>query len=544
MRFLTVSLAGTAIVAGPWLLSVLGIFLIQRFAGSMISEAPVLFSGVIVYSYAFSLITASGLHYVFTRWISDLIYEERREEAGSALLTCLLVISGGAAALGLAGVIPLSLAGVVTRPLLFSLSAVLLFTAVNLTWVLMSFVSLLKAYVGILIVYLGGSLASFLGVVILGRAWAAGGALLGYALGQCLTAGVLYAMTLGAHRPRRLLFPALGAYFRRYGFLFLAGLLYAWATWADKVVFWFTFGSRVPGGWLSVYDPYDVPVFFTILTLIPSLVYFTVETETSFYPRLREFLFTLGRGTYHEIQEKKYAMIRTMWGGLREQTVVQGIASAALLILAPIVVPALFGPGVSIPAVRLTLAAVFFHAAFLSLMIFLFYFELYPAAFIAALTFFLVNLGGSAATALAGARGLAGLSYLAGGAAGTAVALAYLMTSVPRVDRILLARSALVPARDSAKGSADSAKGYGGGRARSVAGSGVPAGIGLGAGAFPAVSAGAAAPAPRAGGAAGRTAAAADPGAAGAPMVPGADSPPGAAPSAGESPGSGKRDTR
>ena len=49
LRFLGVSLAGTAVVAGPWLLSVFGIFLIQRFAGLMLAESPLLFSATVVY---------------------------------------------------------------------------------------------------------------------------------------------------------------------------------------------------------------------------------------------------------------------------------------------------------------------------------------------------------------------------------------------------------------------------------------------------------------------------------------------------------------
>jgi uncharacterized membrane protein len=454
-RFVTVSLAGTAIVAGPWLLSVLGIFLIQRFAGAMISEASGLFGAVVVYAYAFSLVAASGMHYVYTRWISDLIYEERRQDAGSALLVCLALTAAGSLVLALAGVLPLHPAGTLSHPVLFSVSAVVLFVAVNLTWVLMSFVSLLKAYAGILLVYLGGSLASFAGVVVLGRAYAAGGALAGYAFGQCLTACLLYVMSLRRFRPRGFPLAALGAYLRRYRFLFLSGLLYAWAAWVDKVVFWFSFGARVQGGWLAVYEPYDVPVFFTILTLIPSLIYFTIETETAFYPRLRDFLSSLGAGTYRKIQEKKYAMIGSLGRGVREQMVLQGIATAALLILAPTVVPALFGPGVSLAAVRLTLGAVFFHAAFLTLMIFLFYFELYGAACASALVFFLVNLGASLATALAGARSLAGMSYLAGAAAGTAAAAALLARATPHIDRILFARSTRVtgpagPARSRA----------------------------------------------------------------------------------------------
>jgi uncharacterized membrane protein len=436
-----VGLAGTAIVAGPWLLSVLGIFLIQRFASGLLSEAPALFTAVIVYSYAFSLIAASGFHYIFTRWISDLIYEKKTSQAGGALLSFLLLTAAGSLILGAVGVLPLSLTGTVANPRLFSAAAILLFVVINLNWVLMSFVSLLKAYVGILLVYLGGSLASFAGVIALGRPWATAGAVLGYALGQCLTAVVLYGMTLARYRPAGLPFKGISVYLARYRFLFLSGTLYAWATWADKAVFWFAFGKRVPGAWLSVFDAYDVPVFFSMLTLIPALIYFTIEVETAFYPRLRDFLQSLSTCTRRRIQEKKYTMIRAMYAGLREQALLQFICTAATVLLAPAVAAKLLGGGTNIAILRVTLAAVFFHSLFLSLMIFCFYFELYSRAFVSTSVFFGVNLLSSLYLAWSGRGDLAGASYLLGGIAGSVTAALFLARSSARIDKILYVKS-------------------------------------------------------------------------------------------------------
>jgi uncharacterized membrane protein len=440
LRFLGVSLAGTAIVAGPWLLSVLGIFLIQRYAGRALTEAPALFSATIVYSYAFSLILFSGLHYVFTRQVSDLIYEEKNREAGSALLSFLLVtlVLAAAAACGL---LPMAPALSVSRPRLFMAAAALLFAATCTNWVLMSFISLLKSYMGILITYLGGSLASFFLTWLLGGAWGTGGAVLGYAAGQWLTAIVLYGMTLVRFRPSRLFFRSFLSYLSRYRMLFLAGLLYAWATWADKVVFWFAFGVRIQGSWFRVFDSYDIPIFFAILTLIPSLIYFTIETETAFYPRLREFLRCVSSESWQKIQERKYSMIRSLGAGLRGQGVLQGIVSIVLILMAPDLGAALFGAGVNVPALRITLGAVFFHSLFLSLLIFLFYLEMYGQASLSTLVFFAVNLAVSIVIALTADQHLLGTSYLAGGVAGSACAGFFLGRALKRFDQILFIRA-------------------------------------------------------------------------------------------------------
>jgi polysaccharide biosynthesis protein PelG len=441
LRFLGVSLAGTAVVAGPWLLSVFGIFLIQRFAGLMLAESPLLFSATVVYCYAFSLVIFGGLHYSFTRQVSDLIYIEARRDAGSALISCMLFTLAVSAAVGAACVLPLRLQGVVSHPLLFMASAMVLFCAISLNWVLMSFISLLRSYTGILLVYLGSAVVSFGGVLLLGGRYATGGALLGYALGQVFAVLVLYAMTLGRFRPSAVSLNGLFAAVRHHPWLFLAGLFYAWATWAEKVVFWFVFGTRVPGSWMRVFDPYDVPIFLAILTLIPGLVYFTIETETAFYPRLREFLRAVGADSWQRIQEKKSAMIRSLVVGLREQCLLQGIVSATLILLAPMISQAIFGPGVSAVTLRLTLAAVYLHSVFLGLMVFLFYFELYDRAFLSTLAFFAVNLAVSLPMALMGDTRLLGLSYIAGGAAGCAVAGAFLSRSIRTIDRTIFIRA-------------------------------------------------------------------------------------------------------
>jgi uncharacterized membrane protein len=305
----------------------------------------------------------------------------------------------------------------------------------------MSFISLLRSYAGILMTYLGGSVVSFLGAFLLGGAFATGGALLGYAAGQWTITIVLYAMTLARFSPSRLRLSDLLSYLSRYRLLFLAGLLYAWATWADKVVFWFALGSRIRGSWLRVFDPYDVPIFFSILTLIPGLIYFTIETETSFYPRLREFLRCIASETFQKIQEKKYSMIRGLGAGLRGQAALQGSVSAVLILAAPTLGPALFGPGINVASLRMTLAAVFFHALFLTLLIFLFYLELYGRAAVSTLVFFLVNLSASIGIALMGDVRLLGTSYLVGGVLGSVVAGVFLLRALRRFDHILFIRA-------------------------------------------------------------------------------------------------------
>jgi len=439
-RFLTVSLAGTAVVAGPWLLSVMGIFAIQNLSRSAIREAPALFSAVIVFCNSFSLILFGGPHYVFTRRLSDLIYQEKDREAGGALLQFLALTAVCAVLVGVPCAAFLRAEGV-SRPILFRFAVVALFLTVNLNWVIMGFISLLKSYIGILLAYLGGSLISVAGTAFLGARCGAAGALLGYTAGQLFTAVVLYGMSLARYAPLRMPWRPLADAFRRYRWLLLSGVFYTWAVWVDKVVAWFLMGSPAGGGWIRVYDPYDVPIFFAVLTLIPSLLYFTLETETSYFPALQDFLRSLGKGSLAEIQTRKRMANAVMWNGLREQGILQAVCTVMLALVAPEIVRVLFAGQVDVTVLRTTLVAVFFHSLFLCLLIFLFYLEIHFKAFLSALTFFLVNLAVSLAIGAAGATGLLGGGYLLGAMAGSGAAVAFLARSAGRIDRILFLRA-------------------------------------------------------------------------------------------------------
>ncbi|HEB10082.1 MAG TPA: hypothetical protein ENI06_02575, partial [Spirochaetales bacterium] len=116
--FLQVALSGVIIVAGPWLLSIIGIFLISRFAGFALKEGASLFMGVIIYSYAFSLFIFGGTHYVFTRFISDLIYLEKKEESAAALILASMTVTLLAGLVGFAGVLNIG-APELSHPFLF-----------------------------------------------------------------------------------------------------------------------------------------------------------------------------------------------------------------------------------------------------------------------------------------------------------------------------------------------------------------------------------------------------------------------------------------
>lgn len=387
-----VALAGIVIVAGPWLISIVGIFFLNRFASFALVEGAELFMAAIVYSYAFSLSLFGGLHYIFTRYISDLIYISKETRAVATLLLVMIIFTVFALVSSSAAVYFIRPKGI-SNILLYKISAVCLFVVINLIWLVMIFITLLKKYMTIFVVYLSGMAVSFFSVFYLGGRFGLGGALAGFTLGQFAILLLLTIMILKAYRPENIFVemkPLLG-YFRKYLFLFLSGVFYSAGIWIDKLSLWYLKGEPVRGTYLKLFEHYDITVYFANLTIIPGLVYFMIFSETDFYSTLKKFLLSIEKGILTKIREEKYRLIKSMNKSLYEQSFFQGVLSLALIILAPSI-RNIFLSGLSdLFTLRIVLAAAFFHVFYLTILTFLFYIQMYKEAFITAFLFFMVN---------------------------------------------------------------------------------------------------------------------------------------------------------
>ncbi len=436
--FIKAAFSGILIVAGPWLLSILSISLLYQYMGFAIVEAPDLFMAIVVFCFAFSLIIFGGFHYIFTRIIADKIYFYKYDEASAALIVFIIPVF--IIAVLIASAIMPFLDIKIAHPLMFKISAVLLFAAVNLTWVIMIFISLLKWYLRIAAVYLTGMAIALFGVYFLGSRFAVGGAMLGFALGHLSIAAMLLFLGIKSYKPGKLsvlkgIFPA---YLKKYRLLFLTGLFYYWGTWVDKIVYWIVKGTPIAGTFFKLNEAYDIAVYFSTLSMIPGLVYFVIISEIDYYVYLRKFLGSLGKNIFVEIQKRKYLLLKETVNSLREQAVFQGVFTVILILLAPRIAAALFGNTITSTVLTTTLAAVYFHLMFLTISNYLFYIELYKYSLLISILFFTVNLVTSIMTALFGSPNLAGISYLAAGIAATILGGILLYSSIKILDRRIL----------------------------------------------------------------------------------------------------------
>ena len=270
---------GSLIVAGPWLISILGIGIIQRFLTLLLPEGTSLFITVVVYSYSSSLILGSGFHYLVTRISADYLYNKNKGAAFYFLLSLfpgVILISGLLSSLGFLFLFP-----TLPKYSLFQIGGVILFISINLLWLLMLFISVLTWYGKIILAFVIGFLVGTISVIYLAKRFGTSVALLGFALGHFVILILLLLLCFTSIKPKKdkSSWGLLTAYFKKFKSLFLTGLVYSLAMWIDKIVYWFIQGSPAPGTLLPVYEAYDFIVYLANLIIIPGLVFFIIVAE-------------------------------------------------------------------------------------------------------------------------------------------------------------------------------------------------------------------------------------------------------------------------
>jgi uncharacterized membrane protein len=101
------------------------------------------------------------------------------------------------------------------------------------------------------------------------------------------------------------------AYLKKMPLLFLINLFYTAGLFGHNIIFWFWSDLSVKsmGTYLNA-PSYDTATFYSIITIIPSLVVFVVKAETSFYTKYREFcLSIINGGTFRDIKNAKNNMV-------------------------------------------------------------------------------------------------------------------------------------------------------------------------------------------------------------------------------------------
>lgn len=432
---------GIIIVAGPWILSVLSIYTIQRFAFAAISDNPALFTVSIVYVYAFSLFFTGGFHYVFSRYIADQLFVENYETIPPALFTAIVCIT-------VLSFIPVSLFiyindfSFIQHPVMYIISLMCLFAVINILWILLVYIALLKAYYKIFFIYLTGTIASIAGVYFCGQLFGVAGAMAGYTAGQALIVILLIVISQVSYPLKNFSFsiPLIKS-FKEHKRIFLMGWFFNMAVWSDKMLYWFLKGDRIPHTAYYYYIAYDIPVFLAYLTMIPGLVYFLIIAETDFHRNFFDFIKNILTDQWRHIQIKKEKMLASLVKGIKGLLFFQLIWTTAILLKMDALLGVLgYSHTIDSGIMRIVLVAVFLHMLALNLIIYLLYMELQYEAAMAACIYLLVNTAGTLFSIYVG-EWLPGTSYLAASCSAAVYCGYQLFRKAPIIDYIIFNRT-------------------------------------------------------------------------------------------------------
>ena len=316
----------SVIGSGPWVLSIVGILLIGIFSASVVIPGSLVtqFQTSVTYLVACSLIYTGLVQLAFTRFISDRLFEKRKDMVLPNLHGLLVLVLLGACLLGTAALfIALPGLGLVYRLLMLAG-----FTLMCGVWVLTVLLSGMKRYKAIVLLF-GVSYGLIVVSALLMRPWGLEGLLGGFVLGNYVLLVGMWLLVVREFNPSG---PIIAFDFARramlYPTLMAIGLLYNLGVWIDKFMFWyFPPTSDAIIGSLRASIIYDLPVFLAYLSIIPGMAVFLVRIETDFVEYYDKFYDAVRDGGSLEfIEAMRNEMVHAIRHGLSEIAKIQTLA--------------------------------------------------------------------------------------------------------------------------------------------------------------------------------------------------------------------------
>lgn len=264
----------------------------------------------IVYSFIFSIIITGGFVYIISRYVSDKIFSGEFGKILPSLYgsqVVVLIVSG------ISGFIFLSFSPL---GIIYKLLAYLLFVEISMLWIEIVYISALRNYMKILRSFLFGALIQIGLTITLTNIFAGDPIIL--ALMSTVFGFFFIVLTLGIYIKQFYFHFDSGiliflTYFKKFKYLFLTGFFITLGAYIHIILFWFSKDSVIVAETFAICPNYDAPVFYSLLTIIPSMVLFVVSVETRFYSKYKAFYSSIiNGGIIKEIKFAKTDMINVL----------------------------------------------------------------------------------------------------------------------------------------------------------------------------------------------------------------------------------------
>ena len=389
--------------SGPWVFSIVGILLIGLFSASLVVPSFLVtqFQTSVTYLVAGSLILTGLVQLAFTRFISDRLFEKKREQVLPNLHGLLLIVILAASLLG-SLLLFVALPGLGVAYRLLMLAGFVIMCAV---WVLTVLLSGMKRYQAIVLLF-GGSYALIVVLSLLLRPLGLEGLLGGFVFGNLVLLAGMWALTVhdfagpGPFLRFDFLRPELA-----YPTLMAIGVLYNLAVWADKFMFWYFPPTSEPIiGSFRASLIYDLPVFLSYLSIIPGMAVFLVRIETDFVEYYNKFYDAVrSGGSLEYIEDMRDEMVYSIQQGLGEIGKIQTLAILTTFVAGPALLDALGISQLYLPLLYVQVIGAGLQVALMAVLNVFFYLDQRRIVLFLCVEFLLLNVLFTAATLWLGA---------------------------------------------------------------------------------------------------------------------------------------------
>ncbi len=321
------------IASGPWVLSILGIMLIGLLSIGVVVPQMLIaqFQVTVTYLFMVSLVLTGLVQLSFTRFVADRIFA-KDEAAILPNFNGLLMV---AIAVSLLLAWPVVLLGFPGQTALYKTLFVMGLANLSALWVATVFLTGMKHYKAILLIFFFGYAATIVMALFFRRFMGMEGLLLGFVVGHfLLLAGMIWLVYRTYHSDRFIAFEIWnkGAMYRS---LMATGFFFNLGVWIDKIIFWYTHGTgQQVIGPLNASVIYDFPIFLAYLTVIPGMAVFLVRIETDFVEYYTKFYDAVREGaTLEYIERMRNHMVYYVQRGLFDIAKIQAITVLVTFVL-------------------------------------------------------------------------------------------------------------------------------------------------------------------------------------------------------------------
>lgn len=347
-----------------------------------------LFSCTVLYVFIFSLLTTSPFNAVLSRYMSDVIFEERYEDVLPCHRVGLLTNICFSCLFAIPFCFWEHLVGGV--PIYYVFTGYCCFVSLVMVFYNMLYLSICKEYRLISFYFLMGMVTAFLLSVFLRYVCKVSitySMLLALAVGFFLTAVLEWAKIHQFFPDNSEEYKRVFEYFRKYWQLILINFLYTLGLFIHNFVFWGTDMAMHLVRTFVCNQPYDMATCLAMFTNISASVIFISRVEMYFHERYRAYADAVFGGRGIDIRNTRKRMFRQLGSELMTLVRLQFIVSVFIYLIFVIFLPGRGYAGLVMRIYPMVAAGYFVLFLMYSEIIFLYYFEDLNGALVTALSF-------------------------------------------------------------------------------------------------------------------------------------------------------------